>query len=54
MCLQPGSCQSFELNNFTNFHTGVSQTLIFALNKFSFKALYVPQIKMAVPYDVFF
>ena len=52
--MQPGSCQSFELNNFTNLHIGVSEPLMFALNKFSLKARYAPQIKMTVPYDVFF
>ena len=32
----------------------VRETLIFALNKFSLKARNVPQIKMTVPYGVFF
>ena len=53
ICLQPVSCQFFELNNFTNLHFGISETLIFALNKFSLKARYVPQIKMTAPYSIF-
>ena len=33
---------------------GVSETLIFAINKFFLKARYVPQIKRTVQFDVFF
>ena len=35
-------------------HVDVSETLIFALNKFSLNARHEPQIKMTVPYGVFF
>ena len=43
----------FAASNCSKLHIGVSETLIFALNKFSLKARHVPQIKMTVTYGIF-
>ena len=44
-----------QTTRFGALHTtiGVTETLIFALIKFSHKACHIPQIKMSIPYGIF-